>query len=428
MRLGLDRSFAALEALGRPHEGLAAFVVGGSNGKGSVSAVIERIARESGYRTGLYTSPHLVHYNERIRFSGEPIDDDALADALARVFRDAPEELTFFETLTMAAFVAFREASLDVVVLEVGLGGRLDATNVIPSPLATAIVSLTRGEGGRHLEHADLLGATVPEIAREKAGILREGRPAVLGPLAEDARSVLLDAARAVAAKPVWEVAVHGEEPEGSASSELARLTPRAARGDLSLPDGLGYALAPGLVGPHQLVNAAVAAATAHLARRELPLRDGALERGVALASWPGRLERLALEHRGVDVWLDCAHNLDGARALVAAAPGLSLDPARTTLLFGALADKAYDPFLRLVAPLASRRFYAEPGGRAPAPLAELSAIAPGEAVPDPAHALTRALDATPTGGALLVTGSIYLVGAVRAQLIGARRDPPIGL
>ena len=162
-------------------------------------------------------------------------------------------------------------------------------------------------------------------------------------------------------------------------------------------------------------------------ARRLLPLAS-AIESGLRLATWPGRLERVELAGRGITVWLDCAHNLDGARALVEAAPRLGISPERTSLVFGALADKAYEPFLRLVAPLASLRFYAEPGGRAPAPLSELARIATGEAVGDPVRALERAIASTALGGIVLVTGSIYLVGALRAHLFRERHDAPIGL
>jgi dihydrofolate synthase/folylpolyglutamate synthase len=425
MKLGLERSYAALSALGDPHEGLTAIVVGGSNGKGSVSAMLERIAREAGLSTGLYTSPHLVRYNERVRLGGAPIGDDAFADALARVFSDAPDDLTFFETLTMAAFVAFRDARVDLAILEVGLGGRLDATNVIPSPLATAIVSLTRGEGGKWLEHADLLGDTVEAIAFEKAGIFKAGVPAVVGPLDLDAKRVVARRARAVGAEPLWEV-----RGAADAADELG--LPRAAVDEearsVRLPDGRALAIDTRLAGRHQLANAGVAAATALLASRRLPGLAGAIERGIVEARWPGRLERVTLPERGVDVWLDCAHNLDGARALADAYPSIGVGPERTTLVFGALADKAWRRFLEIVAPLAARRFYTEPGGRAPAPLEELARVAEGVSEPDPAVALARAIDETPRGGAVLVTGSIYLVGAVGAALEGSARDPALGL
>ncbi len=432
MRLGLDRSLAALAALGKPHEGLDAIVVAGSNGKGSVAAMLDRIGRQAGLSTGLYTSPHLVRYNERIRLSGVPIADDAFEEALERVFREAPEELTFFETLTMAAFVAFRDARVDLAILEVGLGGRLDATNVVPSPLATAIVSITSGADGRFLEHADLLGNTVRDIAGEKAGIFRAGVPAILGPLETEAREAIVTRAERVGAAPLWEIAweplsvAEGPRVGPSQVATLAQLDDSAL---LMLPDSKRVLIAPALLGRHQLANGAVAAATAWLAARRIPALGPEIETGIRLATWPGRLERVYLASSDITVWLDCAHNLEGARALVLAAPAVGIsEPTRTTLVFGALADKAYEPFLRLVAPLASRRFYAEPQGRAPAPLAELVQIASGEAVGDPIRALTLAIASTDRGGIVLVTGSIYLVGELRAHLFGERRDPPIAL
>ncbi len=408
MGLGLERTVRAARALGDPQESLAVLHVAGTNGKGSTAAMLERIARAAGKRTGLYTSPHLVRFNERIQVNGSPLGDLAFEQALGRVLRDAPSELTFFETLTLAGFVAFREAAVDVAVLEVGLGGRLDATNVVSRPVGTAIVSLTEGEGGRYLEHADYLGADVATIAREKAGILKVGVPAVLGPLPALAREAVLETADAVGAWPVWEV----------------RGPPRP--GPIELPDGVVVSLQPRLAGGHQLDNAAVAAALAWVTFDRLGLGVAAIEAGIARAEWPGRLERIP--HEGRDVWLDSAHNLEGARALARALPELGLRPDRTTLLFGALADKPFEPVLRILAPYARARVYTLAPGRKAAPLAELAQLAPGEAVAEPEAALARALEQTEPGGAVLVTGSIYLVGRIRGLLLGIRPDPAMGL
>lgn len=400
MVLGLDSTRAALAAVGDPHVGVRAFHVAGSNGKGSTCAMIDAALADAGLRRATYTSPHLERFNERIAIDGAPISDDLFRVALDRTFDRAPEGLTFFETLTVAAFVAFREASIDLVVLEVGLGGRLDSTNVVDDPVAAGVVSITRGAGGAHLEHGALLGATPEAIAVEKAGIFKRGCPAIVGPMDAGPRDVCERIAKDVGATPIRRV---GRESD------------------------VGVRLAPGLPGEHQLDNGAVAAAMLLAARERVPgLEVRHVERGIAAARWPGRLEEM--EVRGVRVLLDGAHNVDGARVLVAELARRRERLGSITLVFGALADKGWEPFLELVAPFAERRFYAEPGGRAAAPLAELAAKASGEVCGSIAEAVERAVEATPSGGTVVVTGSLYLVGAVRALLFGARRDPALGL
>jgi dihydrofolate synthase/folylpolyglutamate synthase len=390
MVLGLDRVEDALAALGSPHRGLACVHVAGSNGKGSTCAMVEAVARAAGLRTGLYTSPHLCRFAERIRIDGAPIEDAPFERALAAVLDRCRGDLTFFESLTVAAFEAFREAKLDLVVLEVGLGGRLDATNVIEAPIATAITSIS-------LEHTAILGDTVEAIAREKAGIFKAGAPVVLGPLGEAADRAAVEVAALVGAGPITRV---GHETR------------------VSVPLGLE--------GPHQAENAGVAVGLLHHVAARFPGRDWqtATREGLAHTEWPGRMERL--DRGGVTVILDAAHNPDGVERLCQSPLG---DPARTALVFGALADKRWPDMLRRLAPRAARRrYYAEPKGRAPAPLAEMAAIAAGVAVAEPREAIRRALAESAAGDTVLVTGSIYLVGEVRAELLGIGADPVIAL
>ncbi|NUP12810.1 MAG: bifunctional folylpolyglutamate synthase/dihydrofolate synthase [Polyangiaceae bacterium] len=407
IELGLGRVTAAAHTLGDPQATFSALHVAGTNGKGSTCAMLEGIARAGGLRVGLYTSPHLARLAERIRIDGEPVDDARLDHALARVLSDAPPELTFFETLTLAAFVVFHEAKLDVVVLEVGLGGRLDATNLVEAPLATGITSITVGEGGRDLEHEALLGSTTAAIAREKAGIAKRGRPLVVGPVRDDARDAIFEVARERGADPIWTCA--GD-----------------ARETATMPDGSVVRLAPKLAGPHQRANAEVAAAMATHAAPVLGLSKETIERGIANAAWPGRMEEIEVDGRRVI--LDCAHNIDGARALVEALAAQGHEPASSVLVFGALADKGFAPMLRVLAPLANRRVYTCPSGRAPASPDALSAVAQGEAEPEPARAIHRAIAMAERGETVLVCGSIYLVGAIRAELLGMPTDPVIAL
>ncbi len=387
MTLGLDRVRGALAEVGDPHLGLAVAHVAGSNGKGSTSAMIESIARAAGLRTGLTTSPHLARFAERIRIDGAPIEDDPFEEALARALEAAGGELTFFEVLTVAAFVAFREANVDLAVLEVGLGGRLDATNVVERPLACAITSIS-------LEHTAVLGDTLDAIAREKAGILKRGAPYVLGKLPPEAERAIDDVARAVGAGPRW-------------------------TGPLEPVD-------VALRGEHQRRNAAVASAVAELLAARWPAIRGAIRRGLDDVRWPGRFEKIALGAH--TLLLDGAHNEEGAEALARALEAEGTPPERTTLVFGALADKSFAAMLARIAKLAHRRIYTAPKGRAPAPFEALTAIAPGEIVPEPALAIARAVALAGPDETVLVTGSLYLVGEVRAHVLGLPSDPIIPL
>jgi len=418
MLLGLDRVEAALAALGDPHLGLRAVHIAGSNGKGSTAAMVESVARAAGLRTGLYTSPHLCRFAERIRIDGVPLDDEAFERCLGAVLARCQPDLTFFESLTVAAFVAFREAGVDLAVLEVGLGGRLDATNVIQDPLATAITSIS-------LEHTAILGDTLAAIAREKAGILKPGAPVVLGPLPEEADQAIAEVAARVGAGPV--VRVESARRRAASCTPAIRVHQDGAVTEVRGPgpqDEVTVALR--LAGAHQAENAGVAVGVVHALAARFPGRDfaTALRVGLASAEWPGRCERIPSGE--VTVLLDAAHNPEGAAALRATLAGS--DPTRTALVFGALADKRWPDMLGPLAALAGRRYYTRPKGREPAPLEALAAIAPGQAVPEPREALARALAESAPGDTVVVTGSIYLVGEVRAALLGIEADPVIAL
>ena len=415
MDLGLDRARAALAEAGDPHLDLACLHVTGSNGKGSTCAMIESIARAAGLRTGLYTSPHLARFAERVRIDGEPIEDAAFEDALGRALRLVNGELTFFECLTAAAFLAFRAASIDLAVLEVGLGGRLDATNVIARPLACAITTLS-------LEHTAVLGPTLSAIAREKAGILKPGAPYVIGHLPAEAERAVDEIARAVGAGPQQRVR---EEASAEPADVRYRRVDRALH--ITAPDGREVRAEPGLVGRHQAANAALACALAwHLSAR-WPAVAPAIPAGLATARWPARFERLPAE-RGVTVLFDGAHNDEGITALLDTLHEECFLPERTVLVFGALADKPFEAMLLRLAARAHRRVYTAPKGRAPAALGDLARVAPGDMEPEPAAALSRALDLAAPGDTVLVTGSLYLVGELRAHLLGLPSDPVIAL
>ncbi len=385
MRFGLERMERALDALGHPERRFPVLHVGGTNGKGSACAMAAAALADAGRSVGLYTSPHLVRFNERIAVRGEPIDDDALEAAIAEVRRACPwhdaggegERLTYFEFATLAGLVHFAGAGVDVAVVEVGLGGRFDATTAI-RPAVTAVARIG-------LDHTQLLGDTVEQIAFEKAGIFKRGVPAV----------------------------VHAHQPPGA----LETLRAEAAR------RGASFIVAPAawdgpvaLRGPHQRGNAAFAAAALRALRGAgVPVGDDAIARGIGSARWPGRLEEVG------GVLLDGAHNPDGAAALAAALP--VLHPGRPVeLVFGVLSDKDHAGMLRALAP-AARRLHlvapATPRARPAAALLEDARAAGAEADvhADLVDALACARRAAADGALVCVAGSLYLVGEARELL-----------
>ena len=362
----LERPRRVARALGSPHEKLHVIHVGGTNGKGSTAAMIDAVLRAGGWKSGLYTSPHLLRFTERMRVDGEEIAQDDVVRLVAEVLRAAGDEpLTFFEIATLAALLHFAERAVDVAVLEVGLGGRLDATNIIPAPLCVLVTSVA-------YDHQEYLGSRLEDIAREKAGIEKPGCPAIAVAPADPA-----------AARWFQDWILFGRDFDD------ANLPP------LALP------------GAHQRRNAALAREA--LRRSGLGVSDDAIARGFASVRWPGRLERIG------QVIFDCAHNPDAARALAAALP-----PRRYTLLFGALADKDASAMLHALAPLADHIILTAPPS--PRALDPHSIERPGATIePDPARALEIALQ---RGAPVLVTGSIYLVGLLRGHLLGEGRDP----
>jgi dihydrofolate synthase/folylpolyglutamate synthase len=382
MRLGLEAMQQACAQAGHPERAFRVVHVAGTNGKGSVCAMVEAIARASGLRTGMYTSPHLLRFAERIRVDGAPLTDEALAERLTRAL-DARPELSFFETATLAAFLTFQEEKVDLAIVEVGLGGRLDATNVVPTPAAAAITRIA-------LDHTDRLGTTLVEIAREKAGIAKPGLDILLGNMPDDVRAAIDAVAHAA-----------------GATTSSVRQTP--------LPVDLG------LAGEHQKDNARIAA---ELGRR-VGATPSAIARGLTAARWPGRLERIG------NVLLDGAHNPDGAAALAAYVATLGVPRERVTLVFGALADKDWVGMLDALAPIAEDRIYVAPQGttRGAAVASEMRARHPGQTAPSLEAALDTLAGPTADPSRLIVVcGSLVLVGQARAHRLGLPRDPPVAL
>jgi dihydrofolate synthase/folylpolyglutamate synthase len=405
IKLGLERSRTLLSAMGDPQRRFPSVLVAGTNGKGSTSALLAAMAWAAGYRTGLYTSPHLEDVEERLQIEGRMIESGRFAQLLAELVDLAERETgsppTYFEAVTLAAFRWFAEEEVEIGVVEVGLGGRLDASN-----LADPVLSVITPIG---FDHQEYLGTTLASIAREKAGILRSGRPAVVWIEEPEAAESVRQAALGVGAHlhaASQEVRIEEAAFEGWAGQRVRLSTP-LRRYDLRLA----------LLGEHQAKNLGLAVRAAEMLA-DLGfdrLSEGAIAEGAAACRWPGRLEAIELKD-GRRVILDAAHNPSGAAVL---ADFLDRLGRPVDLLFGVLADKDYAEMLGLLAARADRIVLttpASPRAKAPEELAVLLGGRDGVLVePDPARALEAALA---LGGEILaVCGSIYLIGEIRKRL-----------
>ncbi|GAB4181089.1 MAG: folylpolyglutamate synthase/dihydrofolate synthase family protein [Thalassobaculales bacterium] len=410
--LSLDRMWQLLAALGDPQLALPPVIhVAGTNGKGSLVAYLRAMHEAAGYRVHAYTSPHLVRLTERFVVAGQEIAEPALAALVEECeAANGGRPITQFEILTAAGFLAFARTPADLLVLETGLGGRLDATNVVPRPLAVALTPIS-------LDHRDFLGDTLSAIAAEKAGILRPGRPAVIGPQGPEAAAVFAAQALSVGA-PLFR---HGVEWTAEATATGLRY---AGRRSLDLPP-------PALAGAHQILNAATAVAVAEVIAAEGPaLTDAAIAAGIAGARWPARLQRLtagplvAMLPAGWELWLDGGHNEDAGRAIAAHARAAWSDRP-LHMIFGMQSTK--DPVgywrhfqglpqeVRAVAiPDAAASLSAEQSAAAAAEAGVAAAAAPS--VAEALRQIVRGHDRPPGPARLLICGSLYLAGAVLAE------------
>lgn len=375
--LSLGRLQALLARLGHPEQRLPPVLhVAGTNGKGSTCAFLRGIVEAAGRRAHVYTSPHLVHFHERIRLAGVLVDDDALTDALEETeAANAGAAISVFEVITAAAFLLFSRVPADALVLEVGLGGRFDATNVVDRPAACAITSIS-------MDHMDFLGDTLEKIAFEKAGIIKPGVPCVAGPQAPAALAVLRQVA-----------------------SERGAPLIEASPTDLPL----------GLPGPHQRDNAGIAVA-AMRAWNPPWLTEAAIRDGLARAEWPARLQRLrgALAARVAphELWLDGGHNAGAGQALAAHLPAWADAPLH--ILVGMKAGKGAADFLAPLLPLASSLWAVrEPGQHLAMPPEDIIKASGGIALDG--GTVLEALQRLPHApeGRVLICGSLYLAGEV---------------
>src|SRR5579862_9233686 len=413
-----------LGALGNPENRFPAVLVAGTNGKGSTAGTLAAILQASGLRTGLYTSPHLVRINERIRLNGEAITDDEFAmvhDVVDRTAErlvsegDLPWHPSFFEMLTAMAFEYFARSRPDIVVLEVGMGGRLDATNVV-NPRLSIITDIS-------LDHQKYLGETIAEIAREKAGIIRKGGVVVTLPQLPEANDVIGNTILDLGGRAVNAVPYVPPVSPGSASTLGDDGETIAARNRYPL-DVMGTEIqvdSP-LSGRHQLRNVALAIAAAEELRNQgiTQITPQTIEQGIRETRWPGRFQRIAATNDSLEYILDVAHNPAGAWALRSTLSSALENSSREneiTLIFGVMRDKAMREMTEILFPIARRVIVTQANNPRSATPNEIRAAAERslaatdiEETADVASALKRARQITGTGGVVVVTGSIYVV------------------
>ncbi len=399
---GLTNMRAVMARLDNVQDGIPMVHVAGTNGKGSCCAMIERVLRQAGYKTGLYTSPYIERYNERIRINGVPIEGNKLAALVERVWpvvescRAEGLCITEFELGTVLAFLAFAQEKVDIAVIEVGLGGRLDPTNII-RPLVSVITEVG-------MDHMGFLGHTIGEIALEKAGIMKRGVPVALGPQEKAALGVLTAAAKGLGIQVIDPDAVNVRE------------TSRDVTFDVQLPEETIKNLTVSLRGRHQAENACAALGALYALRRRgyaIPLE--AIRAGMADVHWPGRLEYFG------NVILDGAHNEPGVRALCRYCDDW-LDREKTVLLSGMMEDKDVAQMTRRLSSRVRCVVAAQPDvPRALAADRLADAFAQhgvkAVAVADVKAALKKARALAGSDGIVLCAGSLYLIGALRTML-----------
>ena len=409
-KFNLENISVLAEKLGRPERTYPSAHIAGTNGKGSTAAFFESILRHAGFQTGMYTSPHLERINERIQINGEEIGDEAFAETLARILALTEGLLaegklrahpTYFECVTAMAFEYFARSRVEFGVFEVGLGGRLDATNIL-SPVVSLITRID-------FDHENFLGHSLKQIASEKAGILKPGVPFVLAEQHSEARDIVLARAKELACPVIEANAAYRMDQESFENGCVrARIT--------EIATGWSVKIAPRLPGRFQLQNALSAVATARLlVERDFRITEETIAQGIAATEWPGRLEKI---HSCPDVYLDGAHNPSAAREL-AAFWEQNFAGRKIWLLYGALRDKAVDEFAGALFPLAAEVIFTEPRTSRAISAAQLAEIAGYHAahstvIVDAEEAFEHALMRAASEDAIFITGSLYLVGQLR--------------
>ena len=412
IKLGLTNTERLLASLGNPQKDFRAVQIAGTNGKGSTAAFLDSICRQAGIRTGLFTSPHLISITERIKINGEPISEEEFA-RLTTVVRQTATGLvergslqafpTFFEHVTAIALLAFREAKVELAILETGLGGRLDSTTAAKADVV-AITPIA-------MDHEEYLGSSIAEIAAEKAAIIRAGVTAVIGPQTSEALEVITQQCETQGVRPT---VIHPQT--------LSQLSSVSSDGrcqiTIETTQGRYDKVQLGLVGKHQIDNALVAAALAQvLGERGFPISQDAIVRGLEATIHSGRLEIWDCEP---PILFDGAHNPAAARALRDYLDEFGKSPV--TMIFGAMKDKRLKEMATLLFPLATKLILTEIDNPRAASLEDLMAAVPSDfdrqkirTASSVGDALKQAREITPDDGLICITGSLYLVGAAQA-------------
>ncbi len=425
-KFDLDQMRALAAALGHPERQFRSVLIAGTNGKGSTAAMLASIAQTAGHRVGLYTSPHLSRVNERIQIDGVAISDDDFArlyfrvdEVGARLLLEGrlPQHPSFFETMTAVGFLYFAENAIDLAVLEVGMGGRLDATNIV-DPLLSVITDIS-------LDHTEWLGTTIDAIAREKAGILRPNGTMVTLPQHPEANQALGEVAVSLNVKGIN--AAEYMPPQHAAG-------PDAAWGATYSVTVLGDAvqLAPTLAGTHQHRNVAlaVAAAVELCNRHSYKINAQNIADGIHATRWPGRLEHFPRTLSRCAVLLDVAHNPAGAWTLRSALNSFPV-ASRKTLLFGCLRDKAFQEMAQILFPLFDRVVLTPVDSPRSAAVEDLASVAHAvgvetEMAASPLAGFAMAQQQTANDGLIVCTGSVYLIGPLRDMLVSSHNTTEI--
>ena len=407
---GLERITDLMEKLGNPEKKIKVIHVAGTNGKGSATALLCSILHEGGYRTAGYTSPHLASYNERFLINGEEISDDDFAriitktkDACLELTAEGKDAPTLFEVITGAAFLYFAEEGVDIAVIEVGLGGTYDATNIVENPILSVIMSIS-------MDHTEFLGNTIEQIAKEKAGIIKESCPVVLYSQEELVYNIVKKQADSLHA-PLYcskdtAVKIHSQTIEGTVFDVKS---PSFAYDNLYLP----------LLGQHQIQNCiTILEACQIMNKNGFPLTESQIRTGISNTFWAGRMEVCKKQPMVV---LDGAHNVDGIRQLSESIETYFKDK-KITLILGVLGDKEYEKMAELIMPFASQVVFTEPHSERKLEAQTLAKIVackelPFYIEPEVEHAYEKALKITETNGVILCCGSLYMIGALRSYI-----------
>lgn len=411
---GLERIQAILDRVGNPERKVKCIHVAGTNGKGSTSAMMSMILREAGYKVGFFSSPHIQHFHERMRINGMPIADTDLA-RLVEEIKPVIEEIepidglggraSFFEVVTALAFMYFADQKVDALILEVGLGGRLDATNVV-HPIASVITSIG-------LDHTEYLGNTLAAIAGEKAGIIKEGVPVITGVRNEEALSVI--------AQKAEEKNAQLYAPLAESNWNFLESNLRYQNVDLTMDQTTYHELKIGLLGEHQLRNATIGLKTIQIVQKYYPAVDEtAIRNGLGKVKWPGRLE---LVQENPAVLLDGAHNIQGVEALSCFIEEVKSQYRNLYMVMSILGDKEVTAMVKKVAPLATKITFTQNNNLRASAAEKLAETLKDEhtefkIIPDFEMAIRKTIQEAEEGDLVCITGSLYTISEARELLI----------